>query len=176
MNIIEDDLSSAAIARLLGEHLADMHEHSPPGSVHALDLTALKADDVTVWSVRQGDELVGCGALKQLDTRHGEVKSMRTARGYLKRGVGSTLLAHIIGEARSRSLFRLSLETGSGAAFEPAHALYRKFGFIDCEPFADYREDPHSRFMSLDLQADANTGLPLHDTAVLHEEGERLPP
>ena len=149
--IRSDDLSGLEIAELLSDHLREMHEHSPPESVHALDLDGLKRPEITFWSVRSGGTLVGCGALKELDRWHGEIKSMRTARPFRGKGVGKFVLRHIIGEARKRGLKRLSLETGSMAAFAPARRLYESHGFDYCEPFADYRSDPNSVFMTLKL-------------------------
>lgn len=146
--IVEDDLSSAAIRALLEQHFAGMLANSPAGSCHFLDFDGLRAGNVTFWSIHDGDTLAGCGALKQLDAAHGEIKSMRTADAFLRRGVAARMLDHIIDEARRRGLARLSLETGSGAAFEPAIALYRRYGFDDCAPFADYKPDPFSRFMT----------------------------
>ena len=151
LSIVQDDLSSAEVAALLGEHLAGMALHSPPESIHALDLEGLRSPEITFWTAWDRSELLGCGALKELDPHHGEIKSMRTARAHLGRGVASAILRHLIDEAVRRSYARLSLETGSGPAFEPAHALYRKFGFACCGPFADYGDDPFSRFMTLEL-------------------------
>jgi putative acetyltransferase len=151
MRIIEDDLTSAEVAALLDEHLDGMHEHSPPESVHALDLQGLKAPHVTFWTAWEGDELLGCGALKELDESHGEIKSMRTAQAHLGKGVASAILEHLVVEANRRCYARLSLETGSGAAFEASHALYLKFGFEFCGPFDNYVEDPFSRFMTREL-------------------------
>lgn len=146
-----DDLSGANIQALLQRHLDTMAEHSPPESRHALDLSGLRADDVTFWSIWDGAHLVGCGALKELDSRHGEIKSMHTAKVCRGQGVAAAMLEHILEEARRRSYQRLSLETGSMAAFAAAHALYSKYGFADCAPFADYREDPNSIFMTRTL-------------------------
>lgn len=146
--IVEDDLSGAPIRALLEVHFAGMLANSPAGSCHFLDFDGLRAGGVTFWSIHKGDELAGCGALKLIDSRHGEIKSMRTAEAFLRQGVAARMLAHIVGEARERGLERLSLETGSGPAFEPALALYRAHGFEDCDPFADYRPDPFSRFMT----------------------------
>ncbi|MDH4049253.1 MAG: GNAT family N-acetyltransferase [Gammaproteobacteria bacterium] len=151
MRIIQGDLDSTEVIALLQEHLDDMRKHSPPGSAHALDLAGLRAVEVTFWAIRDGSALLGCGALKELDKTHGEIKSMRTSKSFLGRGVAKTMLSHIIEVAKSRSYARLSLETGSGPAFEPALVLYEKFGFRYCGPFADYREDPFSRFMTLEL-------------------------
>ena len=146
-----DDLNGPEIQSLLGEHLRSMHSMSPPESVHALDLDGLRDPRITFWSAWDGDTLLGCGALKQLDARHGEIKSMRTTQAVRGRGVGRAMLAHIVDAARRRGYARLSLETGSQAAFEPARRLYAGSGFVDCPPFADYRPDPHSVFMTLDL-------------------------
>lgn len=146
--IVEDDLSGAPIRALLERHFAGMLANSPEESCHFLDFEGLKAPGVTFWSIHCGPDLAGCGALKRLDGRHGEIKSMRTADAFLRRGVAARMLDHIIEEARAGGLERLSLETGSGAAFEPALALYRRHGFTDCAPFADYRPDPFSRFMT----------------------------
>lgn len=152
MRIIEDDLSGGQIRALLETHFAGMLANSPPGSCHFLDVDGLRQPGVTFWSIWDGDDLAGMGALKQHDAMLGEIKSMRTHADHLGRGVGTAMLAHIIAVARSRGLARLSLETGSTPAFDPARALYRRFGFVDCPPFADYRPDPFSRFMTLNLQ------------------------
>jgi len=113
-----------------------------------IDFDGLRAGNVTFWSIHRGNDLAGCGALKILDSGHGEIKSMRTAVDFLRQGVAARMLDHVMAEARARGLKRLSLETGSSPAFEPALALYRRYGFADCEPFADYRPDPFSRFMT----------------------------
>ena len=151
MQIEIDDLSRPEIHALLNEHLQSMHLLSPPESVHALDLTELRGPDITFWSIWGGIVLLGCGALKELDAGHGEVKSMRTPNSLRRRGAGRAVLAHIIGVARSRSYERLSLETGSVEAFLPAQRLYASVGFEYCGPFARYAEDPNSVFMSLRL-------------------------
>ncbi len=151
MDIRIDDLQGYAIIALLREHKADLALHSPPESCHALDLDGLRAADVTFWSVREAGELLGCGALKELDTAHGEIKSMRTVQGHVRKGVATRLMRHILQEARRRGYRHLSLETGSMTAFEPARALYARFGFEPCGPFADYVEDPYSMFMTLAL-------------------------
>lgn len=143
-----DDLSGPRIAELLEEHLREMHEHSPPESVHALDLDALKKPDITFWSIWRDDSLVGSGALKELERGHGEIKSMRTAYAFRGRGAGKLMLRHILDEARKREYERLSLETGSMAAFDPARRLYESFGFEYCGPFADYVLDANSVFMT----------------------------
>ena len=151
MDIRVDDLSGQEIAALLSEHLRSMYLHSPPESVHALDIGRLRAPDITMWSAWQDGELLGCAALKELDREHGEIKSMRTASRHLRKGVASALLRHILAEAKRRSYRRLSLETGSMAAFAPARNLYARYGFQPCGPFADYVEDPNSVFMTRTL-------------------------
>ena len=152
MEIREDDLTAPAVLALLRLHLAGMEDESPPESVHALGAEALRGADVSFWTVWDGDALLGFGALKALDRGHGEIKSMRTAPAALRRGVGAAMLDHIIAEARRRGYQRLSLETGSSPAFDPAAALYARFGFTPCEAFADYpADDPFSRFMTLEL-------------------------
>jgi len=151
MLIKVDDLSGAAIQSLLREHLGSMAQHSPPESVHALDLDALRKPGITFWTAWDGDNLLGCGALKELDSTHAEIKSMRTSTAHLRKGVARRMLMHIIEQARRSSYRRLSLETGSHAPFEAARALYASFGFAYCEPFADYVEDPYSVFMTIAL-------------------------
>jgi putative acetyltransferase len=151
MNIRVDDLASPEVRALLEEHLAHMQSLSPPESCHALDLDALRQPDITFWTAWSENALLGCGALKELNRREGEVKSMRTARAHLQRGVARSVLAHLIAEARRRGYSRLYLETGAMAAFLPARRLYEAFGFTYCGPFADYREDPLSVFMTLAL-------------------------
>ena len=149
--IKRDDLTSAEIAKLLADHLREMNQQSPPESVHALDLEKLRQPGITFWAIWNGDELVGCGALIELDENHAEIKSMRTTAKYRGKGAGKLMLRHILDEAKQRGYKRLSLETGSTAAFEPARRLYASHGFIDCEPFADYVLDPHSVFMTINL-------------------------
>ena len=151
MHIEADDISRPPVIELLREHLANMYELSPPESVHALDLDGLRASDVSFWTIWEGDTLLGCGALKQLDAGHGEVKSMRTPVVLRRRGAGRAMLDHILAEARARGYRRLSLETGSNDDFLPARRLYESVGFVYCEPFADYQPDPLSSFMTLVL-------------------------
>jgi putative acetyltransferase len=151
MNIRIDDLQGPEIAQLLQEHLQQMHLHSPPESVHALDLEALHRPEITFWTVWKDDELLGCGALKALDAAHAEIKSMRTVARHVRKGVATRLMRHILQEARRRGYRRLSLETGSGEAFAAAHALYERFGFVESSPFADYTDDPFSMFMTMEL-------------------------
>ncbi len=147
MKIILDDLSSPAIAAFLQEHIEDMRATSPPESKHALDLSGLKHKTITFWSATFENKIVACGALKELDSTHAEIKSMRTATTYRGKGFASKMLQHIIDEAKSRRYKLLSLETGSMEFFIPARQLYKKFGFTECAPFADYINDPNSIFM-----------------------------
>ncbi|MFK2903853.1 GNAT family N-acetyltransferase [Dyella ginsengisoli] len=146
-----DDLCSEAVHALLREHLAGVALHSPPESIHALDLDGLRAPGMSFWTLWDGEALVACGALKELDREHGEVKSMRTAAAHLRKGAARAMLGHIVAEARRRGYRRLSLETGTAAAFEPAHRLYASAGFSPCGPFAAYVDDPYSCFMMLEL-------------------------
>ncbi|HBB6527849.1 TPA: GNAT family N-acetyltransferase [Escherichia coli] len=149
-----DDLTHPAVQALVAYHISGMLQQSPPESSHALDVQKLRNPTVTFWSVWEGEQLAGMGALKLLDDKHGELKSMRTAPNYLRRGVASLILRHILQVAHDRCLHRLSLETGTQARFTACHQLYLKHGFVDCEPFADYQLDPHSRFLSLTLCED----------------------
>ncbi len=151
MRIEVDDLSRPQVHALLHEHLSNMYELSPPENVFALDVSKLRAPDITVWTVWEHDALLGCGALKELTPEHGEVKSMRTPRTLRRRGAGRAVLAHLIDVARRRGYQKLSLETGSHPAFLPAQNLYQSFGFSYCGPFGSYREDPNSVFMDLRL-------------------------
>ena len=153
MEIREDDPRRDQAASLLREHLEDMAVHSPPESIHALDIEDLCSPGITFWTAWEGRELLGCGALLELDRQHGEIKSMRTAKDHLRRGVAARMLQHIIREAERRSYTRLSLETGSMEAFAPARALYTRFGFAFCDPFASYAPDPNSVFMTRALSA-----------------------
>ena len=151
MDIKIDDLSSPEVIGLLEEHLNNMIHVTPPGSVHALDIEALKKPEITFWSVWEGSILIGCGAIKELDPQHAEIKSMRTALSHLGKGVASHLLEYILTEARQRKYRRISLETGSFDAFKPARNLYTKFGFTYCDPFSDYIQDQNTVFMAIEL-------------------------
>jgi putative acetyltransferase len=154
MRIEVDDLTRPQVLALLSEHLTNMFELSPPEQVFALDVTRLRAPDITFWTAWDGDTLLGCGALKELSPAHGELKSMRTPQALRRTGAGRAVLAHMVEVARRRGYTRLSLETGSHPAFLPAQRLYQSFGFAHCGPFGSYQENAHSVFMSLSL-ADA---------------------
>jgi putative acetyltransferase len=151
MKIIVDDLRGPEIARFLQAHLDHMREITPEGSVYALDLDALRAPEVTFWTVLDGDEVVGCGALKRLDGTEGEIKSMRSHPDRRRTGIGALVLEHILAEARDTGLTRLSLETGATDSFLAARSLYAKYGFEPCGPFGDYDHDPHSAYMTTAL-------------------------
>ncbi len=151
MNAVEirvDNLQGEAIKALLQLHLDAMHQHSPPGSVHALDVESLRHPSIMFWTAWAHDELMGCGALKRLNPDHGEIKSMRTADAHQRKGVARALLRHIESAARAEGIKRLSLETGSTAPFAAALRLYASEGFMTCGPFADYALDPFSVFMT----------------------------
>lgn len=151
IRLVEGNLDNPHVRDLLQLHLDEMRQNSPPGSVFALDIEALKAPAVTFFTAWDGDELMGCGALKQLDTTHGEVKSMRTHAAFQGKGVAANVLSHIIGVCRDRGYTRLSLETGSADHFATAQRLYQRFGFVSCVAFADYPENSFSRFYTLTL-------------------------
>ncbi len=143
-----DDLSGIQVKALIAEHLQGMAADSPPESIHALNLDGLKKPEITFWCAWEGDDLLGCGAIKELDPEHAELKSMRTASAHLRKGVARNILAHIIEVATDRGYKRISLETGSMDSFIPARKLYEDFGFEYCGPFADYILDPNSAFMT----------------------------
>ncbi len=151
MIIVADDLSREAVRALIDEHLADMHDTSPPESIHALSHEQLRADHVTFFTAWEGEQLLGCGALKDLGNGEGEIKTMRTARTARGQGVGAAVLGFLLDEARRRGYRRVSLETGTQDYFAAAHRLYERHGFVDCEPFGDYVLDPHSRYLTLAL-------------------------
>jgi len=148
MDIRIGELRNKDVISLLQEHHKDMLSHSPLESVHALDLNALEAPDITFWSLWLDNKLAGVGALKEIEIGHGEIKSMRTSTDHLRKGVAGKLLDQIISQANIRSYKRLSLETGTMNVFLPAQKLYQQFGFKTCKPFGNYKEDPYSMFMT----------------------------
>jgi putative acetyltransferase len=152
MRTVKADLSDPRVVDLLQTHSSRARAETAPGSAHALDLAGLQAPEVSVWAVWDDETLLGVGALKRLSAEHGEVKSMHTVQSRRRTGVGSAMLRHIIATARANGMSRLSLETGSWAYFQPARDFYRRHGFVECSPFADYAPDRNSVFMSLDLQ------------------------
>lgn len=151
MRIVIDDLTGSEVIGLLEDHVREMLANSPEESMHALDVEALRKPELTFWSAWENGELAGCGALKELDPTHGEIKSMRTTAAFRGRGVASQVLRHIIDAGRARGYERLSLETGASEFYLPALRLYERYGFEFCGPFADYVPDPHSVFMTLEL-------------------------
>lgn len=151
LEIRTDDLSNAKVIGLVKEHLEALAPTAPPESRHALDLSGLRGPDITFWAIWHGKELAGIGALKHLSPDHAEIKSMKTARPYLRRGVARTMLSHLVSEAGKRGYTQVSLETGSMDYFAPARNLYLSFGFSLCAPFGSYREDPNSVFMTKQL-------------------------
>jgi len=151
MELKQGNVDSPKIVQLLQEHLNDMYAASPPESVHALNVSALQAPSISFWSLWDGEHLAGCGALKELDNASGEIKSMRTAHGFRRKGIASHMLQHIIESAQKRGYRTLYLETGTVDFFMPAIELYKTFGFEVCGPFADYSLDPYSLFMKKDL-------------------------
>jgi putative acetyltransferase len=151
MRIEIDDLSRDLVHQLLNEHLVNMYELSPPDQVFALDLTELRSPEITFWTAWEKETLLGCGALKELSPIHGEIKSMRTPKSLRGKGAGRSVLSVIIETARKRGYQRLSLETGTHPAFEPAQRMYMSAGFQETGPFAGYVEDPHSKFFELRL-------------------------
>jgi putative acetyltransferase len=152
MHIVEGGLDDPRVVEQLHTHITRAQAETAAGSAHALDLSGLRASEVTFWSAWEGDAVVGVGALKRLSVGHGEVKSMHTAEAARGRGVGSAMLRQIMAAARARGMSRLSLETGSWPYFAPARALYARHGFVECPPFGDYRADPNSVFMTVALR------------------------
>lgn len=149
--IIEDDLTGPEIGTLLRLHLDEMHQWSPPESVHAMPIERLRQDDVTFYSAWDGERLAACGAIKHLGAGHGELKSMRAHPDYRGRGAGKAILLHLLGVAQARGYGRVSLETGRPEPFLPARRLYESHGFAECRPFADYTEDAFSICMTKSL-------------------------
>ncbi len=149
--IREDDLTGGPVADLLRLHLDEMRQWSPPESVHAMPIERLRARDVTFYAAWDGERLAACGAIKQIDPEHGEIKSMRAHPAYRGTGAGRAILDHLLAAARARGYRRVSLETGRPEAFAPARRLYEAYGFAQCPPFADYTADPFSMCMTRDL-------------------------
>ncbi|MEO0910990.1 MAG: GNAT family N-acetyltransferase [Pseudomonadota bacterium] len=151
MKIILDDLTHPKVLALLQSHLDGMHENSPPEHVHGLDVSNLQLPEVSFWTAWEGEDLLGCGAIKELSGETGEIKSMRTHAAHLRKGVAAKILEHILATAKERGYKRLSLETGYGPAFEPALNLYRKYGFQNGDAFAQYEANDFSQFLHLQV-------------------------
>jgi len=151
MKITDGGLDDSHVQTLLAHHFNTVRAETAPGSAHALDLSGLESPDVHFWSAWDGGSVIAIGALKRLSESHGEIKSMHTEHSHRRKGVGSTMLRHIISRAREMGFSQLSLETGSWPFFNPAHELYRRHGFVECPPFGSYVVDPNSVFMTLEL-------------------------
>ncbi|MEQ9464154.1 MAG: GNAT family N-acetyltransferase [Haliea sp.] len=172
MEIRLDKLICQQVIALIREHLHSMAPTAPAESRHALDLDGLRGPDITFWSIWDGKELAGIGALKHLSPAHAEIKSMRTAAPYLRKGIASRMLNHIIFEAEQCGYGQLSLETGSMAFFEPARKLYSAFGFTKCGPFGSYSSDPNSVFMTRSIGAPGGNGIGQHHARGSSRPGE----
>lgn len=151
MIIVPGDLNNEQVLALLRAHLAGMHESGPPGSVFALDLSGLSMPEVSLYTAWEREKLLGMAALKEVCIDMGEIKSMRTDPAHTRKGVAASLLDHMLVVAKERGYRRLSLETGSGPAFEPAVSLYRKYGFVNGDSFGDYEKSDFNQFLHLDL-------------------------
>ena len=151
VTISRADFADPALTAFLRAHLGDMEPTAPPESRHALDLAALQGEHVRLWVAHDGDRLVGTAALVGIEQRHEELKSMRTDPALRGRGIASRLLAHVLDDARSRGVERVSLETGSMDFFAPARTFYARAGFEPCGPFGAYVDDPNSTFMTMTL-------------------------
>lgn len=158
MIIKREQVVSNDIIALLEEHLIDMYATSPPENVHALNVDALRADDICFFTARDNALLMGCVAVKTLSPTQAELKSMRTSRQARNRGVGAALLNAAVRHCQQQRFANLNLETGTQNYFNPAHRLYLRHGFTDCGPFGHYQADPHSRFMTLSLNSDLHAG------------------
>ncbi len=151
MKLIEGNFDNPKVNNLLEKHFLELRSVSPEGSAHVLDIPGLKDSSIKFWSLWEDDKLIGCGALKFLEKDHGEFKSIRVIDEFRKKGYGIRILEHLINEAKKLSIKKLSLETGSGDFFLPARALFKKIGFTECAPFAHYKKDPNSCYMSLKI-------------------------
>jgi putative acetyltransferase len=147
LRIVDGGLDDPQVVAMLRFHFDTNIAVTPPGSAHVFDLSRLKASDVSFWSAWNGETLLGTGALKRMDAANGEIKSMHTLKTARRSGAGQAMLLHIMSAARTMDLKTLWLETGSFDYFAPARALYAKHGFVECEPFGDYKPDPNSTFM-----------------------------
>jgi putative acetyltransferase len=152
MKSIEGNFEHLKVNDLLVKHFKELKSVSPEGSAHVLDISGLKDPSIKFWSIWEENTLIGCGALKFLDENHGEFKSIRVIDDFRKKGYGFKIINHLIEEAKKLDVKKLSLETGSGDFFLPARKLFQKVGFEKCSPFAHYKEDTNSCYMSLDLK------------------------
>tara|TARA_B100000945_G_scaffold306579_1_gene294177 strand:- start:803 stop:1261 length:459 start_codon:yes stop_codon:yes gene_type:complete len=151
MKSIEGNFDNPDVNALLKKHFSELRAVSPAGSTHVLDIDGLKVNTIKFWSLWENNQIIGCGALKFLENGHGEFKSIRVADNFRKKGIGEKIIFHLIGEAKKFNIEKLSVETGSGDFFLPARKLFKKFKFIECPPFAHYKEDPNSCYFTLKL-------------------------
>ncbi len=151
MKSVEGNFDDPQVNELLKKHFVELRSVSPAGSTHVLDIAGLKDQTIKFWSLWEGNELMGCGALKFLNDTHGEFKSIRVADKHRKKGMGEKIISHLITEAKKIGIKRLSIETGAGEFFSPARKLFKKFGFKACKPFAHYKEDPNSCYFDLEI-------------------------
>ena len=151
MKSIEGNFDNSEVNELLLNHFKELRSVSPEGSTHVLDIPGLKDPSIKFWSIWEDSKLVGCGAIKLFDQKHGEFKSIRVTNEFRKKGYGEKILKHLLIKAKNLNLRKLSIETGSGEFFKPARELFQKIGFKKCPPFANYKEDPNSCYMNLDI-------------------------
>ena len=151
MKSIENNFDNPRVNTLLHYHFYQLRSNSPEGSTHVLDIEGLKVSSIKFWSVWDEDKLIGCGALKFLEKDHGEFKSIRVLDQFRKKGYGYKILNHLIKEAKKLNIKKLSLETGAGDFFLPARKLFKKIGFQECPPFAHYKPDTNSCYMSIEI-------------------------
>ena len=145
---IEGNFDNQEVHELLIKHFIELRAASPEGSAHVLDIPGLKVSSIKFWSLWQDEMLMGCGALKFLDKEHGEFKSIRIHNDFRKQGNGINVINHLINEAKKLNINRLSIETGAGDFFIPARKLFKKCGFETCKPFAHYKEDVNSVYLT----------------------------
>ena len=151
MKSIEGNFDNPEVNELLNKHFIELRSVSPAGSTHVLDIAGLKDPSIKFWSLWENNELVGCGALKFLEKHHGEFKSIRVADKFRKQKFGNKIIYHLIDKSKQIGIKKLSVETGAGEFFAPARKLFKSFGFIECAPFAHYKEDPNSCYYSLNI-------------------------
>ncbi len=151
MKSIENNFEDPKVNELLNKHFIELRSVSPKGSAHVLDIPGLKIPSIKFWSLWENNNLVGCGALKFLEDKHGEFKSIRISDKYRNKGLGKKIIDYLIEEAIKLNIKKISVETGTGNFFEPARKLFKKCGFKPCDPFAHYKEDPNSCYFTIDL-------------------------
>ena len=151
---IEGNFDNPKVNELLKKHFIELKEASPDGSAHVLDIPGLKVSSIKFWSLWKHNQLMGCGALKFLDKEHGEFKSIRIHDNFRNQGNGIKIIKHLIDEAKKLKIKRISIETGSGKFFEPARKLFRSCNFVPCEPFAHYKKDINSIYLTKQISND----------------------